>query len=514
MTTSKQTTVSAPFSGSEYIESLNDGREVYLDGERVVDLASHPGFQNSIRSIARLYDALQDPAQRDILTCPTDTGSGGCTHRYFRVSRSREDLKGAQLAIAAWSRLSYGWMGRSPDYKAAFTNTLGANPEFYGPYAQNARRWYRFAQERVPFFSHAIVNPPIDRHKPAHEVKDVFIRAERETDQGVIVSGAKVVATSAATTQYMFIGQTPIASIEDLDMALAFIVPMSARGVKLICRTSYESNAYRNGTPFDFPLSSRFDENDAILILDKVLIPWEDILIYRDPKRIRSFYSDSGFLNGFLFQGCTRFAVKLDFMAGLLARALRCMGAEQARSNQVLLGEVIAWSHLFWSLSNEMAANPDSWIGDAVLPERRAALAYNVFAPEAAARVREIVLRTVSSGLIYLPSSAQDFKNPAIEPYLRQYVRGSNGIDHVERVKVMKLLWDAVGTEFAGRHDLYERNYAGSWENTRVQVQVDADRSGKAREMDNLVSQCLADYDLNGWTTSTWSSADLHCPAP
>ena len=114
------------------MESLRDGREVYFDGERVTDITMHPAFRNSVRSIARLYDALHDPKTKDLLTCPTDTGSGGYTHRYFRVARSRDDMRGAQQAIAGWARLTYGWMGRTPDYKAAFSNTLGGFPEYYG----------------------------------------------------------------------------------------------------------------------------------------------------------------------------------------------------------------------------------------------------------------------------------------------------------------------------------------------------------------------------------------------
>src|ERR1700761_1776796 len=98
-----------PYTGAEYIQSLRDGREVYIDGERVADVTTHPAFANSVRSIARLYDALHDPKQHDLLTGPTDTGSGGYTHRFFRVPRSREDLRGAQAAIAEWSRLTYGW---------------------------------------------------------------------------------------------------------------------------------------------------------------------------------------------------------------------------------------------------------------------------------------------------------------------------------------------------------------------------------------------------------------------
>jgi 4-hydroxyphenylacetate 3-monooxygenase len=494
-----------PFTGAEYVASLRDEREVYINGERVADVTTHPAFRNSVRSIARLYDALHDPAKKEVLTCPTDTGLGGFTHRYFRVNRSREDLKAAQGAVAAWARLTYGWMGRSPDYKASLTNTFGANPDFYGPYADNARRWYKHAQENVSFINHAIVNPPIDRHKAIADVKDVFIRVEKETDAGVIVSGAKVVATSAAITHYNFMGQTPKSVTSDLDMALSFMVPINTPGLKLFCRTSYEQAAHAHGGgPFDYPLSSRFDENDAILVMDKVLIPWENVLIYRDPERVSKFMGGSGFLNGYLFQGCTRFAVKLDFIAGLLAKALHATGGDEFRGNQALLGEVVAWRHLFWSLSDAMASNPDPWKGDAVLPERKAALSYCVFAPECYPRVKEIVHRTVASGLIYLPSSTKDFTNPAIEPFLKQYVRGSNDIGHVERIKIMKLLWDAVGTEFAGRNELYERNYAGAWEDIRLQVAAEADRSGKVRAMKDLVDECLADYDESGWVNPAW----------
>src|SRR5271165_1734483 len=114
-----------PFTGAEYIESLRDGREVYIDGERVADVTTHPAFRNSVRSLARLYDALHDPKTKEVLTAPTDTGSAGYTHKYFRVARSREELIAQQRAIACWSRLTYGWMGRTPDYKASLMNTLG-----------------------------------------------------------------------------------------------------------------------------------------------------------------------------------------------------------------------------------------------------------------------------------------------------------------------------------------------------------------------------------------------------
>src|SRR3981081_4019652 len=103
-----------PFTGAEYLESLRDGREVYVYGERVKDVTTHPAFRNSARSIARLYDALHDPAKKDVLTVETDTGSAGFTHKFFRTPKSAEDLVGARDAIAEWARMTYGWMGRAP----------------------------------------------------------------------------------------------------------------------------------------------------------------------------------------------------------------------------------------------------------------------------------------------------------------------------------------------------------------------------------------------------------------
>jgi 4-hydroxyphenylacetate 3-monooxygenase len=116
-----------PFTGAEFLESLRDGREVYIYGERVKDVTTHPAFRNAAASAAKLYDALHAAKTRDVLTAPTDTGSGGYTHRFFKVARSREDVIAQRDAIATWARITYGWMGRSPDYKAAFLNTLGAN---------------------------------------------------------------------------------------------------------------------------------------------------------------------------------------------------------------------------------------------------------------------------------------------------------------------------------------------------------------------------------------------------
>jgi 4-hydroxyphenylacetate 3-monooxygenase len=488
-----------PFTGAEFLESLRDGREVYIYGERVKNVTTHPAFRNAAASVASLYDALHANDSHAVLTAPTDTGSGGYTHKFFKVAKSREDVIAQRDAIAAWARITYGWMGRSPDYKAAFLNTLGANAEFYGPFADNARAWYKRGQEAVLYLNHALVNPPIDRAKPTDQVKDVYITIQKETDAGIYVSGAKVVATNSALTHYNFLGQNMGQEINDPSMVVMFIAPMDTAGIKLICRASYEYAAAATGSPFDYPLTSRFDENDAIFVFDNAFIPWENVFIHRDIQRLKDFYPKSGWVNGFTLQGCTRLAVKLDFIAGLLLKAARATGVDGFRGVQAQIGEVIGWRNLFWSLTDAMACNPDPWVNGAVLPNLRASSTYRLFMTEAYPAVRSIVEKVIASGLIYLPSHVRDFKNPDIDKYLARYVRGSNNIDYKTRIKTMKLLWDAIGSEFGARHELYEMNYAGSHELVRLFPLQLAMGSGTLAEMEALAERCMADYDEDGW---------------
>src|ERR1700719_4695562 len=212
-----------------------------------------------------------------------------------------------ERAMRLWNgRLTYGWMGRSPDYKASFLATLGANSEFYEPFQENAPRWYKKVQEEVTFVNHAIVNPPVDRNKELSEVRDVYMHVEKETDGGLVVSGAKVVATTSTLTHYNFIANNGALPIKTKDFAFVCIVPTDAPGCKLFCRPSYEMNAAATGSPFDYPLSSRVDENDSIIVFDKVFVPWENVFAYGDIDKVNNFFPRSGFLPRFMFQGCTR----------------------------------------------------------------------------------------------------------------------------------------------------------------------------------------------------------------
>jgi 4-hydroxyphenylacetate 3-monooxygenase len=169
-----------PYTGTEFLDSLDDGREVWIYGERARNVGEHPAFRNTARMLARLYDALhRDHAdERHLVTCLTEWG--GFTRRYFVAPRSAEELVAARDATAARARLSYGWLGRSPDHKAAFLATLGANTEFCPPYEDNARRLYRYSQQRVPFVSHAIVQPPVEHGPMGCRRPDRYLHARNQ----------------------------------------------------------------------------------------------------------------------------------------------------------------------------------------------------------------------------------------------------------------------------------------------------------------------------------------------
>jgi 4-hydroxyphenylacetate 3-monooxygenase len=485
--------------GEEYLASLRDGREVWIYGERVDDVTTHPAFRNAARSVARLYDALHDPAQQGVLTVETDTGSGGFTHPFFRAPRSAEDLVKGRDAIAAWQRLSYGWMGRSPDYKAAFLATYGPNADYYAPYEENARHWYRESQERVWFMNHTLVNPPVDRNRDIHEVDDVFVHAVRETDEGVVVRGAKMVATGSAISNFNFVSYHGSLPIKKQEYALSFFAPMNLSNTKLICRPSYEYQAATLGSPFDYPLSSRFDENDAVLVFEDALIPWENFLIYGNLE-IASTYHLTGFIWRALMQGCTRLAVKLDFLAGLFVKAVEAIGTLEFRGIQASIGEILAWRNLFWSLTDAMCHNPVPSAGGSVLPNIEAASAYRILSNQAYPIIKGIIENQTGGALIVHPSSSRDWKQEELRPLLDQFYRGSNGYTALEKIKLVKLLWDAIGTEFGGRHELYERSYSGSHELTKLECYWMAQGDGTVDRIKGFAEQCMAEYDLDGWT--------------
>jgi 4-hydroxyphenylacetate 3-monooxygenase len=480
---------------------LRDGREVWIDGDRVSDVTTHPAFRNAARSVARMYDALHDPDLSSVLL--GEDRQGIVTHRFFMPSYTSEDLLAARDAMSVWARLSYGYMGRSPDYKASFMATLGADPDWYHPFGESARSWYRRYAEQCLFLNHVLINPPIDRDREVHEVEDVYVHVVEERDEGMVVEGAKMLATGSALTHATFVAQNSAVGLEpgkSEDYALAFIVPMDAPGMKLVSRASYEQPVK---APWDYPLSSRFDENDAVAIFDRVLVPWEDVLVYRDVEKATGFYAQSGFMPRYTLQSGTRLAVKLEFLCGLLARGLKANGTSEFRGVQAKLGELIGWRNLIWSITSTLCHETQPGPGGSVVPALEYATLIRLFGTQAFPKAREIFTELLGGAPLVTPSSSRDLLNEELRPLIDRYYRGSEGNAH-DRVKLFKLIWDAVGSEFGSRHAWYEVNYGGNQDQIRLDVLRFAQIRGLADSFDELVESCLADYDLDGWSDDTW----------
>jgi len=221
-----------------------------------------------------------------------------------------------------------------------------------------------------------------------------------------------MLATGSALTHATFVAQNSAVTLEAgkaEDYALVFIAPMDTPGTRLLCRPSYEQNAH---SPFDHPLSSRFDENDAVLIFDEALIPWQNFLVYRNVERANSFYPASGFFNRYNFQAGTRLAVKLDFMTGLLARGVAMNGTDGFRGVQAALGDVIAWRTLIWAMTTAMAADPQPGPGDSVIPRSEYAATMRIFATSAWPAVKEIFENVLGGAPLMVPSGREDLANP------------------------------------------------------------------------------------------------------
>jgi aromatic ring hydroxylase len=328
-----------------------------------------------------------------------------------------------------------------------------------------------------------------------------FIRVVRETDGGIIVSGAKMLATGSAISHACFVAPVASAVLEQgkaEEFAIVFFVRMNNEKLRLICRNPYGTRA-----PFDQPLSTRFDENDAVLILDEAFIPWEDVLVYRDVERATQFYAKSGFPNLYNFQSGVRLSVKLEFMTGLLSRAVRANGSDTFRGVQAAIGEMVTMRNMVWALTSAMAFDPEPSTTGIVVPRLEHASALRMYNAQIWARVHELFETHLGGSPIVVPSDFRDLQSNELRPLIDRYYHGAD-CTALERIKLLKLAWDAIGSEFGGRDELYERNFSGNGEQIRLDALKWANRRGSLAHYENFVQECMDDYDITGWLRGPW----------
>jgi len=483
-----------PLTGQEYLESLRDGREVWIRGERIVDLPNHPVYRNAARMIARLYDALHDPARQGRLLSKLEPGSQSRTHRFFCLQRSIEDLVATRDAIAEWARLTYGWMGQGLEEGAGVVATLGAHPECHGRFEPNARAWYRKASERALFLHHVMVDP---RRAELTDVRALPLHVERETDAGLVINGNTTVPSCAALSHCSFVVQQAIQPTFAEERHISLIVPMNTPGVKLHCRPTPATSTKLHGSPFDYPLTSRLEEDEALLTFEKALIPWENVLAYRDANREGEGFARTAWNAQTSFQESTRLSVKLEFIAGLLLRSVEASGTGASQEVRAALGELLSYRNLFWGLTEAQARAPAAMRNGLFWPNYEHGLSYRIFSTLAYPRLRDVIERTVGNGHVFLSANASDFMNPEAKAYLERFVRGANGYSALDRVKLTKLLWDALGGDLDSRATT--TRWIESPDAMRIDVLDTATASGLAERCRAFAGQCLEEYDIDGW---------------
>jgi 4-hydroxyphenylacetate 3-monooxygenase oxygenase component len=443
--------------GAEYRESLRDGRTVYVNGTRVKDVTTYPPFQGVIDSLAMLYDLQHAPAHQKMLTYPSPA-DGKPVAMSFLLTETAEDVERRWKAEEFRAEATFGLMGRMPDFMnalvadAAFSHTaIGKpNPRF----GDNIVRYYEQCRDRDWCLTHTLVDPQIDRSKGPAEQSDpeASLHFVKETDRGIIVRGARMLSTLAPFSNELWVGPFYPRKPGEEKYTLCFAVPMDTPGLKFICRESYNTNR----STFDRPVSSRFDEEDALAIFDDALIPWERVFINGDIEASNYILARApGYA---LLQATIRGVVKLRFMAGLACHVADAVGRSTAPHVQAQLGELIAKVELGNGLLRAAAQDVINGRKEGGSLRALAATLW-VFIPETQMRAAEIIRQMGGSGLIMTPTE-QDFANPEIAPYLEKYLVGKN-VQARDRVQLFKLAWDMLGEQFGSRQLQYEWFYSG-----------------------------------------------------
>jgi 4-hydroxyphenylacetate 3-monooxygenase len=483
-------------SGNDYLQSIqSDGRQVFIDATCVTDVTEHPAFREATRSIARLYDVVADPANSDLLTYPSPK-TGEPVNRAYMIPRSEADLTARRKALWRLSEESFGFMGRTPEHVAAFfaafagapSTWAGADPKYYA----NVVAFYERMRDESLYVAYTIVPPQIDRSKPAHKQEDptLYAGVVGETADGIIIKGAQMLGTGAAIADYIHLSCIHPLQPGDENYAISVAIPCNAPGVKIYSRRSYAEGAT---SMFDYPLASRFDETDSLLVYDDVFVPWEHVFIYKDLALTRaSFFETSAHLLG-NNQAQIRFAVKMKFLAGLVRTVAETTGSINLPPVQSALGDIASLAALVEGLVLAQEAHCKIDADGVARPGAQEQYSQMVLQPELHNRTIAAIRDLVGGGVIQLPSSVGDFANSGMAADIERYIQ-SPGTPATTRVKLMKLVWDAIGSEFAGRHAQYEMFYAGAPFVTKGHMFRNYDFSGAK----DLVQRALAGYDANG----------------
>jgi 4-hydroxyphenylacetate 3-monooxygenase len=448
--------------GAEYLAGLVDDREVWFEGARVADVTTHPILGRAARTLAELYDLQWDPAHAGQLTYPSPT-TGDPVSLAFIQPHTVEDLVHRRTMFKIWADQSGGLLGRTPDYlNAILAGCASAAPYFErnGPeFAERIVAYYEHCREHDLCATHTFVDPQANRARSQTEQADptVPLHIESETSKGLVVSGARMLATLAPYADELMVFPSPSRThpTDAPRYAFAFAIPMATPGLRFICRESFDL-----GRPLsDHPLAGRFEEMDAVAIFDDVLVPWERVFLKGDIMLCNQlFRATNAFVHG-IHQFTTKNIAKAELVLGVASLVAEAIGRTELATYQQLLGEVVDIVETLRAYVR--AAEADAILdqfGDFVPSPSIMSTARNFF-PRAYPRLIEILQLIGSSGLMATPT-AEDLAQPALVDDIEKYYQSATLMGR-DRVQLFRLAWDLACSSFGGRQVLYERFFAG-----------------------------------------------------
>ncbi len=476
--------------GADYIASLQDGRSVYIDGERIRDVTVDSRFRGAIQSIADLYDMQCDPALSDKMTFPSPS-SGARVGLSFIQPRSADDLRRRRDMMKTWMDAVGGMMGRTPDFLNVMVSAYASAHELFAvgseKFAQNIVNYHEYIRENDLALTHSLVSPDIDKRKQMFEQPgDMVMRVVRESDAGIYVSGARSVATLGPLANEVLImpAAAKFPMVEDAEAyAVGFAAAIDTPGMKMVCRPSFPTKGHFANDP----LSARMDEMDAVIWFDNAFIPWERVFMYRSIKAVESAMKSPSGPHG-SHQTATRSLAKMEFLLGI---AYNLVEVNHSRFPNVMvqLAELVAFVETLRALIRVAEIDCVPGPSGTVVPYEQPLNVVRAQYPAMYARALEI-LQFLGAGNLMIAPTVEDLKSES-GPAIERYCAGAD-IPAERKMQLMRLAWDASCSSFSGRQNLYEKFFSGDpWRNAAMR----AERYPSAREAQDRVWAFL---DRNG----------------
>lgn len=445
--------------GKQYIERINRlNSEVWIDGKQVTgNISEHPAFKGIMKTQAALFDMQYDPQYKEILTYDSPT-TGNLVGLSFLEPKSKEDLAKKRMMVQEWARVTHGLMGRSPDYMnttlMAFASSVKLLEGKKNCFPQYFRSYYEYVRENDLTLTHSFIEPQVNRAYYYLETAEEPIAAKviGENDQGIIIKGARLLATQGGITDEILVLSTG-SSLEE-GKGYCFSIPSNTKGVKFICRESLVGGE----STFNYPLSSKYEEMDTIVVFDNVLIPWERVFFYDDTTVANDFMISSSFHSFSLHQVIARQIIKTEFVLGIVQSIIKTINIAEYQHVQEKATEVIVALESLKALlmKSEMEAKVNSF--GLMEPDRLTLHAAITIFPRIYPRLTEIIQLLGASGLMSIPTE-NDFNSP-IRKDLDHYMQ-AKAASAVERVKLFRLAWDLTMSPFGTRQTIYERFFFG-----------------------------------------------------